>query len=127
VALIVKADDAGLAMAATGRPVIAAAGRGLVLGMPHLLKVLAAVGTAAMLWVGGGIILHGLEEFGVTAPGHLVHDLAHAAGDGFLGWLVSATLAGLLGLAVGAATIPLASAVVVPAWRGVTGLFGARR
>jgi hypothetical protein len=49
--------------------------------MPHFLRVVAVTGTAAMLWVGGGIVLHGLKEFGATAPGHLMHDLAHRAGE----------------------------------------------
>ncbi len=33
--------------------------------MPVILRVLAVVGTAAMVWVGGGIIVHGMEEFGL--------------------------------------------------------------
>ncbi|MFC7739219.1 DUF808 family protein [Roseomonas sp. GCM10028921] len=54
-----------------------AIGRGLVRGMPHFPRVLGIVGTAAMVWVGAGNILHGLEEFGVTAPGCLVHAAGH--------------------------------------------------
>ena len=103
VALIVKADDAGVALAANDRPVSeppAAAtmraaqlhtdrllapltkgfGRGLVKGMPILLKLLAIVGTAAMIWVGGGIIIHGLEGYGFAGLGHAIHDMAAAAG-----------------------------------------------
>ncbi len=57
VALIVKADDAGLALAKRGTGALAAFGRGLVRGMPGFLKALAVVGTAAMVWVGGGIIV----------------------------------------------------------------------
>jgi predicted DNA repair protein MutK len=48
---------------------------------PHVLRILAIIGTAAMLWVGGGIMLLGLEEFGATAPGYMVHDLAHQAAE----------------------------------------------
>ena len=66
VALIVKADDFGLALARLSPASAVAAplrvtGRAIVLAMPHLLKALAAIGTAAMIWVGGGIILHGLD------------------------------------------------------------------
>jgi len=61
VALIVKADDAGIALARRRVPFLRATGRGLVLGMPPFLKLLGIVGTAAMVWVGGGIIIHGLE------------------------------------------------------------------
>lgn len=89
VAPIVKADDAGLSLARNDnpassllgvrgirvqpngadralRPLTQGLGRGLVAGMPYFLQALSAVGTAAMLWVGGGIIIHGVEEFGLT-------------------------------------------------------------
>ncbi len=150
VALIVKADDAGVALAANDRPFSsllglrraapgAAAlpppgsldralgaltrtlGRGLVLGMPVFLKALSLVGTAAMLWVGGGIIIHGLEEFGLSALGHAVHAAAEAVGHavpaaaGFAEWCVTAAASGVFGLAVGAALIPLVHRVAAPA------------
>ncbi len=111
VALIVKADDAGVALArlrgAAAAP-LRVVGRALVAGTPGLLKGLAAVGTAAMLWVGGGIILHGLAEYGVAGPADVVHHLAVAAG-GAVGttagpvaeWLVGALGAGIAGVAIG--------------------------
>ncbi len=102
VALIVKADDAGLALAAGGRPVLAPLGRAVVRGMPGVLKALAVVGTVAMLWVGGGILLHGLEEFGLGGPAHALHLWALAIGGGLQGWALEATGAGVLGLAAGA-------------------------
>lgn len=108
VALIVKADDVGLMLAQRGRlGITRAIGRGLVTGMPSFLKVLSLVGMLAMLWVGGGIILHGLEEYGLGALPHAIHDVAKAMG-GVLGpvkgaatWLVDATAAGVIGLAIG--------------------------
>ncbi|MBR0651203.1 DUF808 domain-containing protein [Roseomonas terrae] len=105
VALIVKADDVGAAMVRRG----IGAGALLVRGMPKVLKLLSIVGTVAMLWVGGGIILHGLEFFGLAAPYHWVHGAGLAVGGGFIGWIVEATLAGILGFAVGWASIPLLS------------------
>ncbi|WP_164172069.1 DUF808 family protein, partial [Streptococcus pneumoniae] len=70
VALIVKADDIGLALARSrARSVIGGLlrgfGRGLVKGMPVFVGILGVVGTAAMIWVGGGIIVHGLESYGL--------------------------------------------------------------
>ena len=122
VALIVKADDAGVAMATSQWPVIRPLGRALVLGMPVLLKLLGTVGTAAMLWVGGGIIIHGLEGYGLSALGHAVHMAAQmvshalpAAVTGPAEWLVAAAIAGAFGLAVGAATIPLVQRIALPA------------
>lgn len=118
VALLVKADDAGVALAAGGGPApLRALGRGLVLGMPVVLTLLGLVGTAAMLWVGGGILLHGLEEYGVTAPGHALHGVAEAAAGllpalgGVIAWLVTALGSAILGLLVGAALIPVVGAI----------------
>lgn len=126
VALIVKADDAGVALAASGAPApLRALGRGLVVGMPVFLQVLGVVGTAAMLWVGGGILLHGLEAYGVTAPGHLLHDTAAAVGravpavGGALDWLVTAAGSAVVGLVVGAALIPVVEHLVAPLARRV--------
>ncbi len=123
VALIVKADDAGLAMVRHGRlGATRALGRGLVRIMPGFLKLLATVGTAAMLWVGGGIILHGLESYGAGLPAHAIHDAAHWIGAAMPGrlagpveWLVGAAGAGLAGLAVGALLIPVSERVIAPA------------
>ncbi len=159
VALIVKADDAGVALAANGRPastllgvrgggaadapssgadrllrpLTQGLGRGLVLGMPVFLKVLSAVGTAAMVWVGGGIIIHGLEEYGLPAIGHVVHAAAEAAGHALpamasaVEWLVSAAASGVFGLLVGAALIPFVEHVAAPVWKRLKGAFGGGR
>jgi predicted DNA repair protein MutK len=132
VALIVKADDAGVAMAASKRPralapLTRALGRGLVKGMPILLKLLSVVGTAAMIWVGGGIIIHGLEGYGFAWLGHAIHDVAVAAGhavpalSGLVEWLVSAAASGLFGLILGAILIPLIHYVAVPLVKALRG------
>ena len=127
VALIVKMDDLGLALANKGRlGLTRAVGRGLVKGMPGFLKLLTIVGTAAMLWVGGSIIVHGLEQMGYGWLGHLIHDWAYAVGhavpaaiEGVVEWLTKATLDGVLGLALGMLLIPVGEKVVTPIWRAV--------
>lgn len=130
VALIVKADDVGLALAhlSPASPLAAplrVSGRGLVHGMPHLLNALGTIGTAAMIWVGGGIILHGLEEYGVGWPSHALHDAGAAVaravpqGGAFLAWLVEAAGAGVAGVGVGLVAIPLTSRLLSPLWREV--------
>lgn len=108
VALIVKADDVGLLLAQKGRSaLVRRLGSGIVHAMPYLLKVLAFIGMIAMLWVGGGIILHGLEAFGLGAVPHAIHDAAKAVGSalppvkGFATWLVDAAIAGIVGLVIG--------------------------
>jgi len=108
VGLLVKMDDVGLKLVARPGRAAQAFGRGLVFAMPKVMGALSVIGIAAMIWVGGGIIVHGLEEFGIAEPGHSIHDLAVAAGDvlpgihGIAEWVVEAAGAGLVGLAVGA-------------------------
>ncbi|HKL70397.1 DUF808 domain-containing protein [Salibaculum sp.] len=114
VGLIVKMDDIGLAVAAKGRTGLGRGlGRGLVKGMPHIMKLLSIIGTVAMLWVGGSILVHGTHDLGW----HLVYDVingaAAAVGDGgFANWAVTAGLDGLIGLAVGLLLIPVVGRVV---------------
>jgi len=107
VALIVKMDDIGLYLAKKPRAASRAVGRGLLHAMPRLLVALSNIGTVAMLWVGGGIVLHGLEVLGVAGPAHLAHGAQHAVEHvtgplaGVLGWLTYATLSALFGLVLG--------------------------
>ncbi len=111
VGLIVKMDDIGLHMAKSGTSATRGIGRGLVRFMPVLLSFLGAVGTAAMIWVGGGIILHGMEEFGLTRLPHFVTHVAEVAGHavpqagGAVSWLVSAIGSGILGVIIGAGAV----------------------
>jgi uncharacterized protein len=129
VALIVKMDDIGLHMAANRRTAAArAVGRGLVSGMPKLMSLLSTVGTAAMLWVGGSIVLHGLEVTHVWPwPYDTIHHIAelaaHAvpAAEGFVLWAVQAAIDGVLGLGLGMALIPLVTRIVSPALAGLSG------
>ncbi len=128
VALIVKADDVGVALAKNGiGPVSRAIGRGLVYGMPIFLRVLSVVGTAAMIWVGGGIIVHGLAEYGFTGLEHALHvgseAVAHAVpfATAFVEWLVTAAGSGVVGLILGAILIPIVGKVVAPLWHRVRG------
>jgi predicted DNA repair protein MutK len=127
VALIVKADDVGVGLAANPRPTMTgglsrALGRALVLGMPVFLAALSTVGTAAMIWVGGSIFVHGLAEFGLHEPEDVVHSAAVAAAQalpafgGIVEWLVTAAGSGLIGLIIGAALIPVIGLVVAPLW-----------
>ena len=108
VGLIVKMDDVGLNLAEREGKGVAAFGRGLVKGMPKLLSVLTVVGTAAMLWVGGHILLVGSDELGLHAVYGAVHhleELAHEATGalgGVVGWLVNTLASALVGLVVGA-------------------------
>jgi predicted DNA repair protein MutK len=130
VAILVKADDVGLRLAQVGRlRVTRSIGRAIVRGMPAFMAAIAAIGTAAMLWVGGSIIIHGLEAFGIAGPGHWIHGVAVGAGHllpaavATIEWVVTAALDGVFGLGVGLLTVPLASYILVP----IIGLFAASK
>ena len=138
VALIVKADDVGLALARhDGASAFAAVsrsfGRGLVRAMPVFLTCSAPIGTAAMIWVGGGIVLHGLELYGPPSIGHAVHAATEAAAHalpsvaGLLEWIVHAAISGVIGLLIGAASIPIVGLVLAPAWKRLKRLLPGRR
>ncbi len=107
VALIVKMDDIGLALTERDSKALQAIGRGLVKGMPVVMSVLSTVGIAAMLWVGGHILLAGVDTLGWHDLYGFVHHLeelvAHAvpAAAGFVTWLVDTLASALIGLIVG--------------------------
>jgi predicted DNA repair protein MutK len=127
VALIVKADDVGLAMANGGRlGLTRKLGQGIVKAMPGFLRILTVVGTAAMLWVGGSIIIHGMEVLGFGWLGHHIHDWAYAVGHAVperftaaVEWMAKATMDGIFGVALGLVLIPIGENIVTPAWRAV--------
>ena len=129
VALLVKMDDIGLWLAENGATGVGRGlGRGIVKAMPIVMKILSVVGTAAMLWVGGQIIVHGLAQLGWHAPEEIVHQIAVSVAHGFpeglhgaVEWIVTATCDGILGVALGFALIPLASKVIGPLWTSVFG------
>jgi len=111
VGLLVKMDDVGLNLAQRSGAGVARLGRGLVKAMPKVLTFLTVVGTAAMLWVGGHILLVGSHELGFD----LIYDAVHSAEEavhaalGAVGavaaWLVNTVASALIGLAVGALVV----------------------
>jgi predicted DNA repair protein MutK len=110
VALIVKMDDIGLSLTERKSAGAQRLGRMLVAGMPKVLAWLSVIGTAAMLWVGGHILLAGFAELGWGAPYHLVHQVEHLAHGvpvvgGVLGWVVNTLFSALLGTIVGTALV----------------------
>ena len=107
VAAIVKMDDVGLALTQKESERSQRIGRGLVAAMPVLLAWLSRIGTAAMLWVGGHILLVGADELGWHGPYDLVHDLEELVHDtgslsGVLEWSVNTAASAVLGFVVGA-------------------------
>jgi uncharacterized protein len=120
VAIIVRADDLGVRLAERNGAISGPLGRALVRGMPPFLEVLSFVGMIAMLWVGGGILVHGLATFGFAAPEHILHGLAEAVheaipyGGEILAWLVSAVGSAILAIVAGAVTALLVAIAKAP-------------
>jgi hypothetical protein len=107
VGLIVKMDDIGLHLAERADKASQAFGRGLLIAMPKVMAGLSVIGIAAMLWVGGQIVLHGAGLMGLHGPEELVHGIGHGAGElvpaaaGAVTWVVQAALSGVFGLFLG--------------------------
>ncbi len=122
VGAIVKMDDIGLTLAQRNSRFVQRTGRGLVTGMPRLLAALSVIGTVAMLWVGGHILLVGTDAVGWHAPYGLVHhaeQFVHHAVQGvggLLAWLLNTAVSAVIGLVVG--TVVVAVVQVLPFGRG---------
>jgi predicted DNA repair protein MutK len=112
VGLIVKMDDIGVHLAKRRAALTRSVGRGLVKSMPHLMEALSVIGTAAMLWVGGGILVHGLEHFHLDTVPHSIEALsekAHRAPvlGAVAAWLTFAAGAAAVGLVVGGVIVAI--------------------
>lgn len=101
VALIVKMDDVGLALARRNSLAAQRFGTGMVKFMPILLRIISVIGIFAMLWVGGHILLAGSNTLGFTAPYEFVHGLSHATQIPFFSWLIDTFFSLLAGVACG--------------------------
>jgi predicted DNA repair protein MutK len=107
VGIIVKMDDIGLHLAERSSKISQKVGRGLVLGMPIFLRVLSSVGIVAMLWVGGHILLVGVDDLGWHWPYEHVHHWEKDAGGGTVGWAVNTGCSAVIGAAVGAIAVAI--------------------
>jgi len=99
--------------------------------MPPFLKLLSIVGTAAMAWVGGGIIVHGLEAYGLGGLAQAIHGAAGAVLPAVQSgsllpplaaavvWIVEAAAAGVVGLSPGGLLIPVAEHLLMPLYRRI--------
>ena len=111
VGLIVKMDDVGLHLAGRESGAARTVGRGLVAGMPKLLSALSTIGIVAMLWVGGHILLVGVDELGWHTLYDWVHHAEEAVGGGALGWIVNTLASAVIGLVVGALVVVVVTLV----------------
>lgn len=126
VAIIVKLDDFGLLMARQGRlSATRVIGRWIVKTVPKLLTLLSVVGTAAMLWVGGNIFIHGFHELGLHLPSewiaHFAGTLSEAVSAGLastVNWLATAFADGIFGFALGSLIVLVLTKLIAPIFAG---------
>ncbi len=115
VAVIVKMDDVGLHLAREKAGALASFGRGLVAFMPKLLTTISIIGTLAMAWVGGGLLVHNIAVLGWHGPEHLIDivskfviGLSPESWVGFVEWFIFAFLSGIFGVVIGSIIAPIA-------------------
>ncbi len=119
VAIIVKMDDVGLHLATEKEGALASFGKGLVAFMPKLLTAISIIGTLAMAWVGGGLLVHNIAAIGWHGPEHLIELISHPIVGilpeswGYFGeGILFAILSGLMGVAIGAVIAPLVHKII---------------
>ena len=118
VALIVKADDVGAHLAKYGEyKITRTIGKKIIKAMPMFLKIIGGIGTAAMLWVGGGIIIHSIPFLE-----HQFEDALHTLHfGGFINWLCGATISAAFGLIIGGIVAKIVTPIkkhLPPKWIG---------
>jgi hypothetical protein len=120
VGLLVKMDDIGLAMTRTNSGLLKSVGRGLVRGMPWVLKLISVIGTAAMLWVGGSILIHGAAQLGWHWPEETIHNfteitlLSLSTDEAVVGWSLTTLQQAVVAMVAGTLAIPLVGYVIGP-------------
>lgn len=118
VALLVKIDDIGLKMAKNPAQRVRHTGTRIVRSMPAVFRFISVLGTVAMLWVGGHLVLINLGEVGLHAPADVLHAVEHALEPlgGFVVWVVDTIISAIAGLVWGL--------VIVGVVLGIAKLFG---
>jgi predicted DNA repair protein MutK len=103
VALLVKIDDIGLKMAKNPERRVRHTGTRIVRSMPAVFRVISIVGTVAMLWVGGHLVLANLGEVGLTFTTDILHGVEHALEPlgAVVVWLGDTLVSAIAGLAIG--------------------------
>ncbi|MDU7600112.1 DUF808 domain-containing protein [Corynebacterium marquesiae] len=110
VGLLVKMDDIGMALNKrhNGKSTV---GNALVKGMPIVLDIIGVIGTAAMLWVGGHIVVKGLHEFGMDQPHEFIASVTEKISNGALAWLADTGISMVCGLVLGTVVATIVMAV----------------
>ncbi len=113
VALLVKIDDIGLRLMKSPTRRVRRAGARVVAAMPAVFRVISVIGTVAMLWVGGHLLIANLAETFWHGPYDVIHAITHtieAAGAVVL-WIVDTALSAVFGLAVGLVIVAIITGI----------------
>lgn len=103
VALLVKVDDIGLQMMKNSVRRTRRIGARIVRAMPMVFRVISVIGTVAMLWVGGHLVIANLAETVWHGPYDLLHVIEHAleAAGAVVVWIADTAVSAVAGLALG--------------------------
>lgn len=103
VALLVKVDDIGLQMMKNSVRRTRRIGARIVRAMPMVFRVISVIGTVAMLWVGGHLVIANLAETVWHGPYDLLHVIEHAleAAGPVVVWIADTAVSAVAGLALG--------------------------
>ena len=110
VGVLIKMDDLGIKLLERNEGK-SAVGNALVKGMPVVLDIISVIGTAAMLWVGGHIVIKGLHEFGINQPHGFIHHLTEPISNGALAWTVDTVCSMAFGLVLGTIVLGIVTGV----------------
>lgn len=113
VALLVKVDDIGLRFMKSPSRGVRRFGVRVVASMPAVFRVISVIGTVAMLWVGGHLVLQNLEETFWAGPYELVHLVTHAieAAGPVIVWIVETAMSAVFGLVLGLVIVGVVTGV----------------
>ncbi|WP_104165336.1 DUF808 domain-containing protein [Cryobacterium sp. N22] len=107
VALLVKIDDIGLSMMKNSARQVRRTGARIVASMPAVFKVISIIGTVAMLWVGGHLVITNLAETFWHGPHDVLHAVTHAvdAAGPVVVWVTDTAMSAVFGLILGMAVV----------------------
>ncbi|PXA67167.1 DUF808 domain-containing protein [Cryobacterium arcticum] len=103
VALLVKIDDMGLALMKNPVRRVRRTGARIVRAMPAVFRLIGIIGTVAMLWVGGHLVIANLAETFWHGPYDLLHVVTHAieAAGPVVVWIADTAMSAVFGLVLG--------------------------
>lgn len=113
VGFLVKIDDIGLALMKNTQRWVRRAGARIVRSMPAVFQVISIIGTVAMLWVGGHLVIANLAETLWHGPLDLLHVITNAvdAAGPVVVWFTDTAASAAFGLVLGLVMVAIVFAL----------------